>query len=244
MNSNQLERYSRHLLLKEVGEVGQEKLLSSRVLIIGAGGLGSPVILYLAAAGVGTIGIFDGDTVSLSNLQRQILHSEDSLGKNKSLSARERVKYLNAGVKINIYPEYLDTKKAFQIFPEYDIIVDATDNFETKFLINDAAVRVGTPFCHGGVLEFNGQIMMILPGDTACYRCVFGNPPACSEKYSKAGILGTTAGIVGTLQASEVIKFLIGTGTKLNNELLTVDTMNLEFRRVPVRKDSHCFCSS
>lgn len=178
MNEEQMERYSRHILLEKVGKEGQEKLLSSRILIIGAGGLGSPAAMYLAAAGVGTIGIVDDDNVDLTNLQRQIIHSVDSIGLPKTASARKRISMINPDVRVETYNVRLDAGNAKTIFNKYDFVIDATDNFDTKFLINDVCVDLGKAFSHGGIQAFRGQLMTYVPGKGPCYRCIFEKPPS------------------------------------------------------------------
>ena len=208
LSNEQLERYSRHILLKEVGVRGQKKLLNAKVLIIGAGGLGSPAAMYLAAAGVGTIGIADADDVDLSNLQRQILHGTADVGKPKVVSAMETMNHLNPDVKVNTYHMYVTADNIMELIGDYDFIIDGTDNFPAKFLINDACVLAKKPFCHGGVLQFHGQLMTYVPGAGPCYRCIFQEippkdaVPSCRE----AGVIGVMAGIIGALQAMEAVK--------------------------------------
>ena len=209
LTNEQLERYSRHILLKDVGVKGQKKICAGRVLIIGAGGLGSPAALYLAAAGVGTIGIADADTVDLSNLQRQIIHGTDDIGKPKVESARETIQALNPDVEVITYPEYLSSQNILPILEDYDFVLDGTDNFASKFLINDACVMAKKPFSHAGILRFQGQLMTVIPGESPCYRCVFKEMPpknaipTCRE----AGVIGAMAGTIGSLQALEAIKY-------------------------------------
>lgn len=239
---DQLERYSRHILLKDVGIEGQEKLLDGKVLIIGAGGLGAPAALYLAAAGVGTIGIVDGDRVDLSNLQRQIAHFTKDVGVWKADSASEKMRAINPDVKVVPYNEYLYSANIREIIREYDFVIDGTDNFATKFLINDACVFEKKPFSHGGILRFDGQTTTINPGESACYRCVFGGPPPPDlvPTCSQAGVLGAIAGMLGTIQAAEALKFLTGAGELLNNKLLTFNALDMNFRRVAVKKNKNC----
>ena len=237
-SNEQIERYSRHLILKEVGVKGQKKLLNSKVLIVGAGGLGAPAALYLAAAGVGTIGIVDSDTVDLSNLQRQIIHTTEDIGKPKVLSAQETRNRINPDVTVKTYQTYLFSKNVMEIIQDYDFILDGTDNFSAKFLINDACVLAGKPFCHGGILRFQGQLMTYVPGAGPCYRCIFEEPPpkdavpTCKE----AGVIGAMAGVIGTLQAMEAIKYLLGIGELLTGYLLTYDALHMEFRKVKLPK--------
>ena len=209
---DQITRYSRHILLPEVGGKGQKKLSNARIFMVGAGGLGSPVALYLAAAGVGTLGIIDNDVVDLSNLQRQILHHTPDVGRSKVQSAEEKLKALNPDITVDKYEERLTAKNALEIFKQYDVIIDGCDNFPSKFLINDACFFAGKPLVHGGILRFDGRVFTIIPGKSACYRCVFKQPPppglvaSCQE----AGIIGVVAGIIGTIQATEALKLVLG----------------------------------
>lgn len=237
-----LERYSRHIILNEVGIEGQAKLDAGKVLVIGAGGLGSPVALYLAAAGVGTIGIADADNVDISNLQRQVIHFTEDIGKPKVASAARKMKALNPDVRVHEYHEFLNASNIAGIIKGYDFVIDGTDNFAAKFLINDACVLAGIPFSHGGILRFAGQTMTIKPHESACYRCVFNEaPPAGSvPTCSSAGILGAIAGMLGTIQAAEALKFLTGAGTPLYNGLLTFDAKNMDFRKIKLRKNNSC----
>ena len=242
----QIERYSRHILLQDVGVEGQEKLLNARVLVIGAGGLGAPASLYLAAAGVGTIGIVDADVVDLSNLQRQVIHFTKDVGVAKVESAKEKMQAINPDVKVETYHEFLYSGNALDIIKDYDFIIDGTDNFPVKFLINDACVLAGKPFSHGGILRFNGQTFTYLPG-TACYRCMFKEPPppGAVPTCSQAGVLGAIAGMLGTIQAAEALKYIIGIGDLLTNRLLTFDAKTMNFRTIPVKhRDSCAICGS
>lgn len=234
LSDEQLERYSRHIILKEIGSRGQKKLLQSRVLIIGAGGLGAPAAMYLAAAGVGTIGIADPDRVELSNLQRQIIHTTDDIGKEKTDSVRETIESLNPDVKVISYPFYLNSTNILEIVVNYDFVIDGTDNFESKFLINDACVLAQKPFCHAGILKFRGQLMTYVPGKGPCYRCIFKNPPAKDAVPScrEAGVVGAIAGVIGSLQALEAVKYLTGAGELLTGCILTYDALSMEFRKV------------
>ncbi len=238
---DQIERYSRHILLQEVGVEGQEKIANGKVLIIGAGGLGAPVALYLAAAGVGTIGIVDGDIVDLSNLQRQIIHFTADVNKPKVFSAQEKIHLINPDVKVNVYKEYLTAANAFDIIKEYDFVVDGTDNFPVKFLINDACVFAEKPFSHGGILRFEGQTMTYVPG-SACYRCLFNSPPPPNAvpTCSQAGVLGAIAGMLGTIQAAEVLKYLTGVGELLTNRLLVFNAKTMDFRKITTKKNEIC----
>lgn len=238
---DQIQRYSRHILLQDVGVEGQEKISNGKVLIIGAGGLGAPVALYLAAAGVGTIGIIDGDVVDLSNLQRQVIHFTADVNKSKVQSAKEKINQLNPDVKVIAYHQLLTAENALQIIENYDFIVDGTDNFPVKFLINDACVIAGKPFSHGGILRFEGQTITWLPG-AACYRCIFHAPPPPNAvpTCSQAGVLGAIAGMLGTIQATEVLKYLTGVGELLTNRLLTFDAKKMEFRTIKVKHNHKC----
>lgn len=243
-SNEQLERYSRHILLKEVGVKGQKKLLESRVLIIGAGGLGAPAAMYLAAAGVGTIGIADADAVDLSNLQRQIIHGTKDVGKAKVLSSRETINEMNPDVEVATYHEWVRADNIAQIIKDrdYDFILDATDNFPVKFLINDACVLLQKPFSHAGIIRFQGQLLTYLPGQGPCYRCVFKNPPPpdAVPTCRQAGVLGVMGGVIGTLQATEALKYFLGLGGLLNGYLLTYNALTMEFRKVKIAPDKHC----
>jgi molybdopterin/thiamine biosynthesis adenylyltransferase len=239
--AEQIERYSRHILLQDIGVEGQEKIMNGKVLVIGAGGLGAPMLLYLAAAGVGTLGIIDGDVVDLSNLQRQVIHFTPDLGKPKVESAKEKINLINPGVNVITYHDLFSASNAFDIIKDYDFIADGTDNFPVKFLINDACVLGGKPFSHGGILRFEGQSMTYLPG-TACYRCVFHSapPPDAVPACSQAGVLGAIAGMLGTIQAAEALKFLTGTGELLTGRLLTFNAKTMNFRTVNVKRNKKC----
>lgn len=237
----QIQRYSRHILLKDVGVEGQEKIMNARVLVVGAGGLGAPVSLYLAAAGIGTLGIIDADTVDLSNLQRQVIHFTKDVGIAKVESAKEKILALNPDVRVETYRELLDSTNATDIIRDYDFIVDGTDNFSAKYLINDACVMAGKPFSHGGILRFNGQTFTHLPG-TACYRCMFKEPPPAGAvpSCSQAGVLGAIAGMLGTIQSAETLKYFTGVGELLTNKLLTFDAKTMQFNNIQVRKLDSC----
>ena len=237
----ELNRYSRHILLKDVGVEGQKKIRQGKILIIGAGGLGAPVALYLAAAGVGTIGIVDGDVVDLSNLQRQVIHFTADVGVPKVESAKAKMLAINPNVKVNTYREFLMADNALDIISDYDFIVDGTDNFPVKFLINDACVKAGKPFSHGGILRFEGQTFTHLPG-TACYRCLFKSPPPANAvpTCSQAGVLGAIVGMLGTIQAAETLKYLTGVGELLTDRLLTFNAKTMEFRKIKTRRQDNC----
>ena len=242
MTDEQIERYSRHIILKEVGAKGQKKLLNGSVLIIGAGGLGAPAALYLAAAGVGHIGIVDADEVDLSNLQRQVIHTTADIGKAKVKSAKESMEAINPDVKVSTYRMFVDSTNVRELIREYDFIIDGTDNFPAKFLINDACVLEKKPFSHAGIIRFQGQLMTYVPGEGPCYRCVFKNPPPkdAVPTCKQAGVIGAMAGTIGTLQAMEAIKYLIGKGDLLTGKLLTYDALKMEFRKINLKKDCNC----
>jgi molybdopterin/thiamine biosynthesis adenylyltransferase len=240
-----VERYSRHILLAEVGGIGQAKLRAARVLVVGAGGLGSPLILYLAAAGVGTIGIVDGDTVDLSNLQRQIAHTTDRLGAGKAASAAEAARAINPGVRAKIHAERLTPGNALDLVGAYDIVCDGTDNFATRFLVADACVLARRTLVSAAVLRFEGQLSTFKPHagpDCPCYRCLYPEPPpdglvpTCSE----AGVLGAVTGVMGTLQATEVLKEILGIGEGLAGRLLVWDALAARFRTIRLRPDPAC----
>lgn len=237
----ELQRYSRHILLQNVGVEGQEKIRQGRVLIVGAGGLGSVVALYLAAAGIGTIGIADGDVVDLSNLQRQVIHFTPDVGRAKVESAKEKINLINPNVCVKTYQEFLKADNALDIIKEYDFVVDGTDNFPVKFLINDACVMTEKPFSHGGILRFEGQTFTHLPG-TACYRCLFNAPPPTGTMptCSQAGILGAIAGMLGTIQATEVLKYFTGAGELLTNRLLTFSAKTMDFHKIETHRHDGC----
>jgi molybdopterin-synthase adenylyltransferase len=239
LTAKQRERYARHLALQEIGEKGQEKLLDAKVLVIGAGGLGSPVAFYLAAAGIGTIGLMDGDKVDLSNLQRQILHTTGSIGQEKVNSAEKRLHDLDPDIKLTLYPFRLTAENAPDILAAYDFVIDATDNFDSKFLIARACHNAEKPYSHAGIREFHGQTMTVHPGKTACYQCVFheeGIPAAGLPK----GPLGALPGLIGSIQATEAIKHTLSIGTPLVNTLLTCDALAMNIRRINVQRDPAC----
>ena len=241
MTDEQIERYSRHIILKEVGAKGQKKLLNAKVLIIGAGGLGAPAAMYLAAAGVGTIGIVDADEVDLSNLQRQIIHTTADIGKPKVKSAKETMNAMNPDVEVKTYHKFVDSSNIRELIREYDFIIDGTDNFPAKFLINDACVMEKKPFSHAGIIRFKGQLMTYVPGQGPCYRCVFKNPPPkdAVPTCKQAGVIGAMGGVIGSLQAMEAIKYIVGVGELLTGKLLTYDAINQEFRKIKLPSDTH-----
>ncbi len=238
----QLERFSRHILLQDVGVEGQGKLLQAKVLIVGAGGLGCPTALYLAAAGVGTIGIVDCDTVEISNLQRQIAHFTKDIGISKVTSAKETMLAINPDLKINTYQLKLVATNIREIISGYDFVIDGTDNFPTKFLINDACVMENIPLSHGGILRFDGQTMTIVPGKSTCYRCAFKTPPPpeAVPTCSQAGVLGAIAGMLGTIQAAEALKYITGVGTLLTDTLLSFNAKAMDFRKIKLHKQADC----
>jgi molybdopterin-synthase adenylyltransferase len=241
LSDRQLDRYSRNILLKEVGIAGQIKLLNARVLVVGAGGLGSPAALYLAAAGVGTIGILDSDVVELNNLQRQIIHFSGDVGKGKVRSAREKMTALNPDVNVIALKERLKAANALRIIAEYDFVIDGTDNFPAKFLINDACYLLGKPFSHAGVLRFTGQTMTYARG-AACLRCLIGTPPPpdLAPTCGEAGIIGVVAGILGTIQAAEALRTLLNVGKLLTNRLLVMDASTMEFNVIALQRNPDC----
>ena len=241
LSSEQRRRYNRHLILEGFGREAQEKLLQAKVLLVGAGGLGSPVALYLAAAGVGTIGVVDGDTVSITNLQRQVLHSTKDINRPKVEVARERIEAINPDVNVRTYELYLNEANAMKLIESYDFVIDGTDNFATKYLVNDACVMLDKAFTMGGISKYSGQVMTHLPG-TACYRCLFPEPPAKEdvETCATVGVLGSIAGMLGTVQATECIKYLAGVGQPLTNTLLTFDALSMQWQRLDFGQRSDC----
>jgi sulfur-carrier protein adenylyltransferase/sulfurtransferase len=243
LTPDQRRRYSRHLLIPEVGEAGQERLLNGRVLLIGAGGLGSPASLYLAAAGVGTLGIVDADVVDATNLQRQIVHSTDRLGEPKVASAKRTLEALNPDVDVKGYEERLTSENVERILSEgWDVIVDGADNFPTRYLVNDASVWHGVPVVHGSIYRFEGQVTVFDPGAGPCYRCLFPTPPPpeLAPSCAEGGVLGVLPGIVGSLQANEALKLLLGVGDTLVGRLLLLDALGTTLDEVSVQRDPAC----
>lgn len=248
LSNEQILRYSRHLILPEVGMAGQKKLRAASVLIIGVGGLGCPIALYLTAAGIGRLGLVDFDAVDRTNLQRQILYGESVVGVPKVEAAAERLKDLNPDVEVEVYPVKLSSENALQIMSDYDIIVDGTDNFPTRYLTNDAAVMLGKPYIYGSIFRFEGQVSVFLSRPFngfdrgPCYRCLFPSPPppgtvpSCAE----GGVLGVLPGIVGALQAAEAIKLIVGIGEPLIGKMMLIDTLRMEFRTVRIRRNPNC----
>jgi len=238
----QMTRYSRHFMLPEVGEEGQAKLLDAKVLMVGAGGLGSPSAFYLAAAGVGTMGIIDPDVVDLSNLQRQILHTNDRIGQPKTDSAKQTLQALNPDVRVITYQEKLTSENILKIIKDYDIIVDGCDNFPTRYLVNDACVMVNKPNVHGSVFQFDGQASVFYPGKGPCYRCLYPEPPppGMAPSCAEAGVLGVLPGLIGTIQALETIKLILGKGDPLVGKLLCFNTLSMEITTLNLKKDPDC----
>ncbi len=241
LSPEQVNRYSRHIIMANVGSAGQRKLLNAKVLIVGAGGLGSPVAVYLALAGVGTVGLVDFDIVDLSNLQRQILHQNKDIGVRKVVSAKETLKAYNPDVNVVLHEEPIDASNAMDIIPQYDIIVNGADNFPTRYLVNDASYLAGKPLVDGSILLFDGQASTYVPGQ-GCYRCIFPEPPPPGEvpSCSEAGVLGALPGIVGTIQATETIKLILGDGETLSGRMLLIDALAMDFRTVKVRRNKGC----
>lgn len=242
LTPDQETRYSRHLLIPEVGEAGQRKLLDAKVLMLGAGGLGSPAAYYLAAAGVGTLGIIDSDVVDRSNLQRQILHADDRVGVPKVESAKQTLEALNPDITIKAYNTRLTAENVLEIFEGYDVVVDGGDNFPTRYLVNDACVHLGIPNVTGSVFRFEGQVTVVKPGEGPCYRCLYPEPPPpeFAPSCQEAGVLGVLPGTMGLLQATEVIKLIVGIGTPLVGRLLMYDALDQKFRELKIRRDTCC----
>ena len=238
----QMTRYSRHFMLPEVGEEGQAKLLDAKVLMVGAGGLGSPSAFYLAAAGVGTMGIIDPDVVDLSNLQRQILHTNDRIGQPKTDSAKQTLQALNPDVRVITYQEKLTSENVLEIIKDYDIIVDGCDNFPTRYLVNDACVMANKPNVHGSVFQFDGQASVFYPGKGPCYRCLYPEPPppGMAPSCAEAGVLGVLPGLIGTIQALETIKLILEKGDPLVGKLLCFNTLSMEITTLNLKKDPNC----
>ncbi len=242
LTQDEILRYSRHLIMPEVGVEGQEKLKAAKVFMIGTGGLGSPAALYLAAAGIGTMGLIDFDRVDFSNLQRQIIHSTSSVGTPKVESAKKRLQEINPNVTVNVFDEMLTRDNIMNLIKDYDIVLDGTDNFQTRYLVNDACVFTGKPFVYGSIFRFDGQATVFYPGKGPCYRCLFAEPPppgmvpSCSE----GGVLGILPGVIGVIQATEVVKLIIGKGEPLIGRLMLYDALKMSFREVKFRKNPKC----
>jgi len=242
LSQEEINRYSRHLILPQVGLEGQLKLKNAKVLVVGTGALGSPVLLYLSAAGVGTIGLIDFDTLDLSNLQRQIIHSTNFIEKSKISSANNRIKSINPNINTIAINEKLTSQNALDIIKSFDIVVDGTDNFQTRYLINDACVILNKPFVYGAIFRFEGQASVFNSNKSACYRCLFPQPPKAGQvlSCSEAGVLGVLPGIVGTIQANETIKLILGIGDSLKNRLLSLNALKMDFKEYKVQKDINC----
>lgn len=242
LSSSELTRYSRHLLLEEVGKDGQVRLKQARVLVIGMGGLGSPISLYLAAAGVGTIGIVDFDAVELSNLQRQILHSTESVGKKKTQSAKARLLEVNPEITVIVHEERISVENALSLIGDYDLIIDGTDNFQTRYLVNDACVLGKKPLVYGSIFRFEGQATVFSPPEGPCYRCIYPDPPEAGAvpNCAEGGVLGVLAGVIGSIQAAEAIKLILGKGQSLMGRLLLYDALEANFDTLNLKRNPNC----
>ncbi|MDY6775178.1 MAG: molybdopterin-synthase adenylyltransferase MoeB [Halobacteria archaeon] len=242
LNQEQIDRYSRHIILDQVGAEGQSKLLSSRVLVIGAGGLGSPVIQYLAAVGVGTIGIVDDDEVERSNLQRQVIHGDDDVGRPKVDSAEDFVARLNPDVEVEKYETRIDENNIDNIIESFDFVIDATDNFATRYLVNDACTLADKPFSHGAIFKFEGQVTSFTDPEGPCYRCMFPEapPPGMMPNCAEAGVIGVLPGIIGVVQATEAVKYLLDIGDSLDGRMMFYDSTDMSFEEVEIHKDPNC----
>src|SRR5690349_10379942 len=242
LTTEEVERYSRHLIIPEIGAAGQRRLKNAKVLVIGAGGLGSPALLYLAAAGVGTLGIVEFDTVDESNLQRQIIHGQSDIGKSKALSAKESIAETNPYVKVVVHDVRLDNDNVMDLFSQYDLIVDGTDNFASRYLVNDACVLLGKPYVWGSIYRFDGQVSVFWADHGPCYRCLYPEPPppgmvpSCAE----GGVLGVLCASIGSIQVTEAIKLLTGVGEPLLGSLMVYDALEMTYRKIRVRKDPQC----
>ena len=242
LSDTQRKVYSRHLPIPDIGEAGQSRLLDSSVLVIGAGGLGSPALFYLAACGIGRLGIVDSDRVEPSNLNRQILHGCPDIGEGKTVSARKSIEHIRPDIDIEEYPVRMDRANGRDIVTSWDFVIEATDNFDSKFLVNDICVEAGKPFSTAGILAMYGQTMTVIPGESPCYRCVFQETPAPGkiQTAAEAGVLGTVPGVFGTIQATEAIKYLLGMGDLITGALLTWDAAGMTFRKVKLPMDKRC----
>ncbi|MCE2405798.1 MAG: molybdopterin-synthase adenylyltransferase MoeB [Dehalococcoidia bacterium] len=241
LTADQVKRYSRHIIMPQVGSAGQRKLLQAKVLIIGAGGLGSPSAVYLSLAGVGTIGIADFDVVDVSNLQRQILHHNDDVGRPKVVSAQEAIAAYNPDTNVVLHEEWLTSENAMDIVSQYDIVINGADNFPSRYLINDAAYLCGKPLVDGSILIFDGQTTVFMPGK-GCYRCLFPSPPppGMVPNCAEAGVLGALTGLVGSIQATETLKLILGIGESLTSRLLLIDGLSMDFREVRIPQNPRC----
>ena len=239
---DEVRRYSRHLIIPDVGMAGQKRLKNAKVLVIGAGGLGSPALLYLAAAGVGTLGIAEFDTVDESNLQRQVIHGQSDIGKPKAVSAKESVAEINPYVNVILHEERLDEDNVLRIFEPYDLILDGTDNFATRYLVNDAAVLLGKPYVWGSIFRFDGQVSVFWAEQGPCYRCLYPEPPppGMAPSCAEGGVLGILCASIGAIQSTEAVKLLMGIGVPLVGKLMVYDALEMEYRKLTVRKDPEC----
>ena len=239
---DEIKRYSRHIILPEVGGIGQRRLKEAKILVAGAGGLGSPASLYLAAAGIGLIGIIDMDIVDISNLQRQILHRTEDVGKEKTLSAERALKDINPDINVKRYQKRISADNIMNIIKDYDLVIDGVDNFPARYLLNDACFFLAKPLIDAGILKFDGQLMTIIPDKGPCYRCIFPEPPPAGMVPScqEAGILGAVAGILGVLQATEAIKYILGKGNLLVGKILIFDALSLTFRVININRNKEC----
>jgi len=242
LNDEQIERYSRQILLPKIGGGGQERLLAAKVLVVGVGGLGSPVAAYLTGAGVGTLGLVDSDSVDITNLHRQIIYSTDDLGKAKVEAAKVRLERMNPDVKVIVHKLRLTSANIMAVIKDYDIVVDGTDNFPARYLINDACVLAGKPLVHGAFFRFEGQAMVIKPGEGPCYRCMFSEPPppGAVPSCQEAGVLGALAGVIGLIQATETLKLILRIGEPLVGKLIIFNSLEMGFRKVKVPQDKNC----
>ena len=241
LTPQQVKRYSRHIIMNQVGSLGQRKLLGAKVLIIGAGGLGSPSAIYLALAGVGTIGIVDFDVVEVSNLQRQILHHNDDVGRSKGASAKATIHAYNPDVNVVIHETRISSENAMEIIGQYDMVINGADNFPSRYLVNDACYLLGKPLVDGSILIFDGQATVFMPGH-GCYRCLFPTPPppGMVPNCAEAGVLGALTGLVGSIQATEALKLILGVGESLKSRLLLIDALSMDFREVRMKRDPAC----
>jgi len=241
LTPEQVKRYSRHIIMNQVGSRGQRKLLDAKVLIVGAGGLGSPAALYLALAGVGTIGIVDFDVVDMSNLQRQMLHQTNDVGKRKVVSAKESLNAFNPDVNVVLHEVWLTSENAMDIIPQYDLVINGADNFPSRYLVNDACYLAGKPLVDGSILLFDGQATVFIPGQ-GCYRCLFPSPPppGMVPNCAEAGVLGALTGLVGSIQATETLKLLLDIGTSLTSRLVLIDALAMDFREVRMKRNLSC----
>ena len=242
LNTKQQELYSRQIMIKDIGIEGQKKLAGASVLVVGCGGLGAPVLSYLTAAGIGHLGICDGDKVTLSNLNRQILFTMDDIGKPKTTATQEKLPALNPDITLTVYDQFIDEEIADNIISGYDIVVDCLDNFKARFILNDACIKAGKPLVHAGVEEYYGQLMTIIPGKGPCLRCLFPNGVK-EETGKKPGVIGPTPGVLGAMQAMEVIKYLLGLQV-CNDGLLTYDGLESSMEKVKIKPSADCFCST